>query len=98
MKRTVEQMDEKDWIIVRLASLLVNALGANEAMALSDYNRTCAWLFTNLTMMEDLVMLDFYCEALEAVHCEQGFTIAGWPYAVIEEPLPPECQLVESET
>lgn len=97
MKRTTDQMDEKDWIIVRLASLLVNSLGADAAMKLNDYNRTCTWLFTNLTMMEDLVMLDFYSEALEAVHREQGFTIADWPYAVIEEPPPPECQLVGGE-
>lgn len=98
MKRTVSQMDEKDWIIVRLASLLVNGFGFAAAMSMDDYRRTCTWLFTNLTMMEDLVMLDFYSEALEAVHREQGFTVADWPYTVIEEPLPPECQLVESET
>lgn len=95
MKRTVSQMDEKDWIIVRLASLLINGLGFSAVMSMYDYRRTCEWLCNNLTFMDAAFLEDNH--ELMLIHIEQGFTVAEWPYATIDEPPPPECQLITSE-
>lgn len=88
MKRTVNQMDEKDWIIVRLANLIGNALGMTTAMSFDDYYRTCLWLSKNVPLHD----ID-----LAPIRAEQGFTVAEWPYATIDDPPPPECQLITSE-
>ena len=95
MKRTVNQMDEKDWIIVRLASLLINGFDCNAATSMHDYNRTCTWLCDNLTFMDDAFLENSH--ELMLIHIEQGFTVAEWPYATVDEPPPPECQLITSE-
>ena len=96
MKRTTEQMDEKDWIIVRLMSLLDFAVPFTPTLEFeNDYCRTCGWLDANLTLMSDSAWNEF--NPVAAIRAEQGFTIADWPYAVIEEPPPPDCQLVGGE-
>lgn len=89
MKRTVDQMDEKDWIILRLATLIGNALGMTAALSFNDYYRACLWLEQNIPI---------YSIDLDPIRAEQGFTtVADWPYVVPDDPLPAECQLITSE-
>jgi hypothetical protein len=86
MKRTTDQMDEKDWIIVRLLSVIEHSVCTIPATSFADYYRTLAWCDDNVIAMY---------RAMRTIHTEQG--IADWPYTVLDEPLPLECQLVGDE-
>lgn len=95
MKRTVDQMDEKDWIIIRLMSVIGHFVGPIAALSIDDYWRTCQWLDDNLTLMNNPAWGEV--DPIKSIHIEQGFTIADWPYATVDDPLPAECQLITPE-
>lgn len=101
--RTLKQMDEKDWIIVRLYSLLLRINGPG-VVGIPEINRTTSWLANNLWLMTfeaGITPNDPYAQIvkeqidqLNQPNMPPFPTIAAWPYTKLDEPTPDECLVV----
>ena len=98
--RTPEQMDEKDWIILRHHTLLLNIAGYG-VLDIPDYRETSCWLFNNLNLGQSRFMAhDDPLAKIIATQQEQLSTlppfptVAAWPYTKLDEPTPDECLVV----
>jgi hypothetical protein len=104
--RTIEQMDEKDWIIVRLYSLLLRINGFN-ITAIPEFRHVTRWMGNSLWLMTYEAGLDPndpYAGIIEEqnkqlnefdVSAFPAFSnIAAWPYAQPEDTLPLACLII----
>ena len=104
--RKIEEMDEKDWIIVRLLSLFLRVNGFG-IMRLPEVQRMMRWAGKNLWVMTReasdqpndpyVTIVEEHLRQIAETNLSPPLSvIAEWPYAIPEEPLPPECAVTSA--